>query len=121
MATTSTVDVPLASGRPFRVISRPSLIALAIALLAVLSSVATYASLTGLVPYSPTHGGLIALLIVNLTLVLALGALIAWRLTRLWAERRSGSAGARLHVRLVAMFSAIAVVPPKVRTSSRVM
>jgi two-component system nitrogen regulation sensor histidine kinase NtrY len=54
---------------------------------------------------------LIALLIVNLTLVLALGALIAWRLTRLWAERRSGSAGARLHVRLVTMFSVIAVVP----------
>jgi two-component system, NtrC family, nitrogen regulation sensor histidine kinase NtrY len=92
-------------------ISRPSLIALAIGLLAVISSVATYTSLTGLVPYTPDHAGLIALLIVNLTLVLALGALIAWRLTRLWAERRSGSAGARLHVRLVTMFSVIAVVP----------
>jgi two-component system nitrogen regulation sensor histidine kinase NtrY len=113
MATTSTVDVPLGSGdpRPLQVISRPSLIALAIGLLAVISSVATYASLTGLIPYTPTHGGLIVLLIANLTFVLALGALIAWRLTRLWAERRSGSAGARLHVRLVAMFSAIAVVP----------
>ena len=52
-----------------------------------------------------------ALLLVNLTLVLTLGALIAWRLTRLWAERRSGIAGARLHVRLVAMFAAIAVIP----------
>jgi two-component system nitrogen regulation sensor histidine kinase NtrY len=92
-------------------ISRPSLIALAIGLLAVISSVATYTSLTGLVPYTPDHAGLIALLIINLTLVLALGALIAWRLTRLWAERRSGSAGARLHVRLVTMFSVIAVVP----------
>ena len=30
---------------------------------------------------------------------------------RLWAERRSGRAGARLHVRLVAWFGAIAVVP----------
>ena len=48
---------------------------------------------------------------VNLTLGLSLGALIAWRLVRLWSERRSGRAGARLHVRLVAMFSAIAVVP----------
>ena len=43
--------------------------------------------------------------------MLTLGALIAWRLTRLWAERRSGIAGARLHVRLVAMFAAIAVIP----------
>ncbi len=40
-----------------------------------------------------------------------LGALIARRLWRLWSERRSGRAGARLHMRLVAMFSAIAVVP----------
>jgi two-component system nitrogen regulation sensor histidine kinase NtrY len=30
---------------------------------------------------------------------------------RLWSERRSGHAGARLHVRLVGMFAAIAVVP----------
>ena len=30
---------------------------------------------------------------------------------RLWAERRSGRAGAKLHVRLVTWFSAIAVVP----------
>ena len=42
---------------------------------------------------------------------LTLGALIAWRLVRLWAERKSGRAGARLHVRLVTWFSAIAVVP----------
>ena len=39
--------------------------------------------------------------VVNFTLVLALGVLIAWRLTRLWTERRSGAAGSRLHVRLV--------------------
>ena len=43
--------------------------------------------------------------------MLALAGLIAWRLARLWTERRRGAAGARLHVRLVAMFSAIAVVP----------
>ncbi len=40
-----------------------------------------------------------------------MGGLIAWRLVRLWAERRSGRAGARLHVRLVAWFATIAVVP----------
>ena len=41
----------------------------------------------------------------------SLAALIAWRLVRLWAERKSGRAGARLHVRLVTWFSLIAVVP----------
>ena len=51
------------------------------------------------------------LLLINLGLSLTLGALIAWRLVRLWAQRRSGRAGARLHVRLVTWFSMIAVVP----------
>jgi two-component system nitrogen regulation sensor histidine kinase NtrY len=111
MAVTSTVSLGSGDSRPLRAISRPSLIALAIGLLAIVASIATYTSLTGLIPYRPDQGGLIVILIVNLTLVLALGALIAWRLTRLWAERRSGSAGARLHVRLVGMFSLIAVVP----------
>src|SRR6185437_14201238 len=41
----------------------------------------------------------------------SLGALIAWRLVRLWTEKKSGRAGARLHVRLVTWFGAIAVVP----------
>ncbi|HTO39913.1 MAG TPA: PAS domain-containing sensor histidine kinase [Rhizomicrobium sp.] len=91
--------------------SRPSRLALAVGVLAVLSGIATYAIVTGLVPYNPTPGGLIGLLIINLTLVLTLGALIAWRLVRIWSQRRSGIAGAKLHIRLVVMFSAIAVVP----------
>ncbi len=94
-----------------RAASRPSLLALGVALLAVLSGIFTYAILMGLVPYAPTQGMVTALILINLTLGLSLGALIAWRLVRLWSERRSGRAGAKLHVRLVAMFSAIAVVP----------
>jgi len=91
--------------------SRPSQLALGVALLALLVGLITYAILTGIIPYTPTQGVMVILLLVNLTLVLSLGALIAWRLVRLWSERRSGRAGAKLHVRLVAMFSAIAVVP----------
>ena len=112
MATTSTLEGPKGGLLAWMTAaSRPSLLAFGVGLLAVLSGIATYALLTGLVPYNPTPATLVALLLVNLTLVLTLGALIAWRLTRLWAERRSGSAGARLHVRLVAMFAAIAVIP----------
>ncbi len=94
-----------------RVLSRPSLLALFVALAAVISGVVTYATLTGLAPYNPTPTVMVVLVLVNLTLVLTLAALIAWRLTHLWAERRSGAAGSRLHVRLVLLFSAIAVVP----------
>ncbi len=94
-----------------RAVSRPSQLAFGVMLLAVLSGCVTYALLTGYTPYTPDHTGLIVLVLVNLSLVLTLAALIGWRLARLWATRRSGRAGARLHVRLVAWFSAIAVVP----------
>lgn len=94
-----------------RAVSRPSQLAFGVALLAVLSGCVTYALLTGLTAYTPDHTALIGLALVNLTLVLTLAALIGWRLARLWATRRSGRAGARLHVRLVTWFSTIAVVP----------
>ena len=113
MATTNTIDAPPSGGLlgVFRSVSRPSLAAFGVALLVVASGSLTYAIVTGGVAYTPTSSVMLALLLVNLALVLSLGALIAWRLTRLWSERKSGSAGARLHVRLVAMFSAIAVIP----------
>ena len=44
-------------------------------------------------------------------MLLLLGAVLAGRLTRVWAERRRGSAGSRLHVRLVLLFSGVAVAP----------
>ena len=43
--------------------------------------------------------------------VLLLGAVLAGRLTRVWVERRRGSAGSRLHVRLVLLFGGVAVAP----------
>jgi two-component system nitrogen regulation sensor histidine kinase NtrY len=94
-----------------RAVSRPSQLAFGVALLAVISGVATYVLLTGLTPYTVGSAGLVTLMLINLALVLTLATLIGWRLARLWATRRSGRAGARLHVRLVAWFSAIAVVP----------
>src|SRR6202000_3419536 len=113
MATTNIVVGPRHRGglSVLRTVSRPSLLAFGVALLAIASCGLTYAIVTGGVAYRPTQGLIVGLLLVNLGLVLTLGALIAWRLTRLWSERQSGRAGAELHVRLVAMFSAIAVVP----------
>ncbi|HTT82779.1 MAG TPA: PAS domain-containing sensor histidine kinase [Rhizomicrobium sp.] len=113
MATTNLAEAPERTGlwQVIRAASRPSRLAGAVGLLAVASGIVTYATVRGLVPYHPTSVGLIALLLSNLVLVLSLGGLIAWRLTRLWIDRRSGIAGARLHVRLVVIFSAIAVIP----------
>jgi two-component system nitrogen regulation sensor histidine kinase NtrY len=94
-----------------RRISLPSRLALVVGLLGVISGIVTYAILTDTIAYKPSHAGFLALIIVNLSIGIALGGLIAWRLVRLWRARDSGGAGAKLHVRLVAMFSTIAVVP----------
>ena len=113
MASTSVFRSRLIGG-PFQLLraaSRSSLIALAVALAALVSGILTYLAITGLAPYNPTPAAMVVLIVVDLSLVLALAGLIAWRLTRLWTERRSGAAGSKLHLRLVAMFSAIAVMP----------
>ena len=94
-----------------RSLSRPSQLAFGVALLAVLCGCVTYALLTDLLPYRLSRPGQIALLVINFALVLSLATAIGWRIARLVATRRSGRAGAKLHVRLVTWFSAIAVVP----------
>jgi two-component system nitrogen regulation sensor histidine kinase NtrY len=52
-----------------------------------------------------------ALVLANISALLLLGAVLAGRLTRVWVERRRGSAGSQLHVRLVLLFSGVAVAP----------
>ena len=71
----------------------------------------TYMLLTGLTPFSPTRPVLISLLLANLTIVLVLFALIFWRVIRIILARVSGTAGAKLHARLVTMFAIVAVMP----------
>ncbi len=71
----------------------------------------TYMTLTGLTPLKPSRGLVVALLLSNLTVVLVLFALISWRVIRIIMARVSGAAGSKLHARLVAMFSIVAVMP----------
>ena len=47
------------------------------------------------------------LVLANISVALLLGAVLAGRLTRVWVERRRGSAGSQLHVRLVMLFSGV--------------
>ena len=75
------------------------------------SGLATYAILTGLTPIVPTHLVVVGMLLLNLVLVLAMVMIIAWQVTGLWLARRRQVAGAQLHVRIVSLFSVIAVVP----------
>ncbi len=50
-------------------------------------------------------------MIIDLCLVLALGAAVSLGLVRIWVQRRAGLAGARLHIRLVGLFSVVAITP----------
>jgi two-component system, NtrC family, nitrogen regulation sensor histidine kinase NtrY len=86
-------------------------LAIGMALLSLGCCAYLYLTLRGLTPSSLSPETLIGLFLVILTSLLSLGALVAWRLVRLWAERRSGRAGARLQSRLVFTFSLVAVVP----------
>lgn len=54
---------------------------------------------------------LVTLIYVDLVLLLTLTVIVARRLVRLWSERRQGAAGAKMHVRLVAMFGALSITP----------
>ena len=78
---------------------------------ALASGVATYLALTGAPPFGAHPNSVLWLLNLDLVLLLALGALIAKGLLQVWAERRRGLAGSRLQIRLVVLFSLIAVTP----------
>src|SRR3954452_741919 len=73
--------------------------------------VATFVLLSGGVRLTLTPSKLFAMALANVVVLLLLGAVLAGRLTRVWVERRRGSAGSRLHVRLVLLFSVVAVTP----------
>ncbi|APH54518.1 Nitrogen regulation protein ntrY [Granulibacter bethesdensis] len=86
-------------------------VTLVLAISALALGVGTFAVLAGGIPLSGRPNLVFGLVLANLIVLLLLGAVLAGRLTRVWTERRRGSAGSRLHVRLVLLFSVVAVVP----------
>ena len=75
------------------------------------AGIATYGALTDRFVVGPDSKLLILLLYVDLILLVLLGAVVVRRLAVLWAERRRGLAGSRLHGQLVLLFSVVAVTP----------
>ena len=80
-------------------------------MLSLCSGLATYLILTGLTPIKPTDNVVVGVLFINLVLVLAMIAIIAWQVIGLWLARQRQAAGAQLHVRVVSLLSVIALVP----------
>ena len=86
-------------------------IAIVLAMAGLASGIATYLALTETPPFGPDPNAVLSLLNLDLVLLLLLGAVVAWRLIEVWAERRRGLAGSRLQIRLVVLFSLVAVIP----------
>ncbi len=84
---------------------------LLIVILSILSGVLTYLILTGLTPITPTHEVVVTVWLINGVLIFAMIAIIALQLYGLWQARRREAAGARLHVRIVSLFSVVALFP----------
>ncbi len=78
---------------------------------ALLSAFVTFVVLAGLTPIAPTHEVVVSLLLANAVTVLLLIVVITREVWGVVQARRRGRAAARLHVRIVALFSIIAAVP----------
>ncbi len=86
-------------------------IGLVIVVLSLISATATYAILTGLTPIAPRGDVVIATLFVNVVLIIAMIGTIAWQANGLLRAWHAKVPGARLHVRIVGLFSVIAALP----------
>jgi two-component system, NtrC family, nitrogen regulation sensor histidine kinase NtrY len=86
-------------------------IGLVVVLLSVVSGFATYLILTGLTPIIPRNDVVITVLFINTVLIIAMIGVIAWQVAGLWRAWRNKVPGARLHVRIVSLFSVIAALP----------
>jgi len=78
---------------------------------AVASGLATVATMTGSSLLGPDPKIVLLLLSADVVLLLLLAVVVARRLANVWAERRRGMAGSGLHIRLVFLFSVVAVTP----------
>ncbi|MCP5365077.1 MAG: PAS domain-containing sensor histidine kinase [Hyphomicrobiales bacterium] len=83
----------------------------AIAAAAVASGVATVVIWTGATGFGPTPNTVAILLYLDTIFLLLLVVVIVRRFVTLWSERRKGRAGSGLHVRIVVLFSLVAVAP----------
>ena len=75
------------------------------------SGIATFAGMTNNLPGLADPTTILLLLNADLIFLLGIGALIARRMVLVWLARRRGLAGAKLHARLVGLFSLVAVAP----------
>lgn len=96
---------------PQRFWSFPGWAALTLVILGTGGGLITFLILTGLTPFSVSKSLLQLLLAVNLVLFLLMAILVFVQVAQLLVARGRGTPGAGLHIRLISLFSIVAVVP----------
>lgn len=105
-------DTPPRSGMAYVVdLALGRVATLLVASAALLLGIASFAVLAGRVKLSIHSGVAVAMIVADFAALLWLMVVLAGRFTRVVLEHRRGAAGARLHVRLVALFGGVAAVP----------
>lgn len=79
--------------------------------LALLSAGISFVILLGLTPIKPEENVVLGALAINSIFVLCLLFIIIFEFTRLFKARSRGKAAARLHIRIVGLFSVVAITP----------
>jgi len=79
--------------------------------IALLLALGTFLIFAGLTPLEPTNEVVVRIMLANAVAVVVLLALIAFEVFNVIHARRRGQAGARLHARIVGLFSVMAAVP----------
>ena len=85
--------------------------ALTLVILGILTGLATFLVLTRLTPIQPTDTTVSYLLSANLVIVVLMALMVGFQVFHLLAERRRGTPGAGLHIRMISLFSVVAVAP----------
>ena len=86
-------------------------VALLIIIAALAFGIATYGALTGSISFGLGTQTVPILLYIDLVLVLLLCVIVIMRVVQLALERRRGTAGSQLHIKLATLFSVVAVAP----------
>lgn len=86
-------------------------IGLVFVLLSVIWGLATYFILTNLTPIAPSDEVVVFVLLINVLLILAMFAVLGWQVVGLWRAWRRRIPGARIHARIVGLFTIIAALP----------
>ena len=91
-----------------RLLALPGVI---IVVCALICAIVSFVILMGLTPIAPRNEVVLTAVIVNLVFVLGLIGLIVREVANILAARRRGRAASRLHVRIIGLFSVVAILP----------